>query len=126
MKNNLITSVFAIFATLLAVDAFAASPIGTTCYIHLARPCINNPGVLPNMWFVDNDPGSHIDGARCIQRATEWYNYCGNPFGDQTVYSATNVTVPVVGGEANLIFSYRNVSGAAVYGPLGKTILPLK
>jgi|GEM_PF-5050797 len=116
----------AVLALSLGVEvAQAAGPGGLTCYISLGGPCHNNLKMPINQWFADSDPGGHIDGARCIERATEWYNYCGNPIGLLTSYSALNATSPMKGREVNVIFGYRNIYGAGIYGPLGR-VIPIK
>lgn len=106
-------------------NATATNPAGLKCYINLSGPCHNDRSRSYVGWFVDSDAYSHIDGARCMARATEWYNYCGNPVGLLTVHSLVNATRPT-GGEVNVIFSYRNLYGAGIYGPSNRFMLQLK
>lgn len=91
---------------------------GGQCNIYLYYPCANYPTIQPRVYFKDSASFAHNNGARCLQRAAEYYSYCGDPNGRQIVVSNYTVNgVSVIHGVKSKGSSY--TAGPGSVGWLG-------
>ena len=108
-------TIVALIVSLASVEAMADGPNGK-CYIYLSAPCHNNLAYGPQSgWFLDSDPMAQSNAARCVQRAAEYYGWCGDPLKIQNAFSAFNVILQK--GETNIQIAVKNVNGSYISGP---------
>lgn len=95
--------VFALVVGFFMFQAQSASA-GTTCIIQFHNaPCFAlgpNPAYRPEVGFQDGDRLANLNGARCIERAAEYKNWCQSPAIEVTTYFVVDGR-SVIGSQTN-------------------------